>query len=64
MNMRQLAQAVKQLPALSRKVKFGDCIEVDRYPEDCRRYIEYPLGVKIRQVGITKWRVWLISYNA
>lgn len=64
MDMHNLATCVLQLPRLSKTDKLGDCVEVDRYPEDVRKYIIYPLSVKIRQVGITKWRIWLINLNA
>lgn len=62
--MKQLAQAVNELPALKADAKYGDCIQIDRYPEDVRRYIKQPFGVRIRQTGITTWRVWLVNYNA
>lgn len=64
MDMHNLAKCVLQLPRLSKRDTVGDCIETDRFPEDIRKHITYPLGVKIRQVGITKWRVWLIDSNA
>jgi hypothetical protein len=63
MDMKVLAQSVLQLPKLKKNDKYGDCLEVDRYPADVRRYITYPLGVKIRQIGITKWRIWLTDAN-